>query len=199
MSRGSDRGNFIVIYGANNLGKSTQAKLLVARLLKLGKHTEYIKYPIYDLEPTGPQINAALRLGEKVSDEELQRFFAQNRRDFEPALNEILDSGINIVAEDYTGTGIAWGMASGLTLAYLEEINKDLLLPDVSILLDGTRFTSGIERGHRHESDYNKWCEARHTHLVLAERYGWEIVNANQYESKVSDQIWDVAKTVISS
>lgn len=190
------RGKFIVIYGANNLGKSVQTQLLVESLRQQGFKIQPLKYPIYDLEPTGPRINQALREGLAISDEELQREFAQNRRDFEPELKRILEEGAWVVAEDYKGTGIAWGVTHDIPLETMEEINQDLLEEDVTILLDGERFTSGRERGHRYE-DGADWKKARRTHLELAKRYGWEIVNANQTKERVYQDILDIIRETI--
>lgn len=180
------KGKFIVLYAPNNLGKTTQAKLLAEKI----KGT-YLKYPIYDLEPTGPRINSIIRpkepLAEPMSALELQTLYAQNRRDFQPELQELLEDGQTIIAEDYTGTGIAWGMTEGIPFETLKAINKDLLVPDIEILLDGERFESGIERGHRFES--GRWNVARENHLFLAEKYGWKKVDANQSVEKVHEDI----------
>lgn len=183
-------GKFVVIYGANNLGKSTQVNLLEEKLTQLEIPTHRLKYPIYDLEPTGPLINSVLREGVEMSDLDLQIHFAQNRRDFEPTLQAILDSGTWVVAEDYTGTGIAWATAHGIPLETMEEMNADLKREDIAIVLDGDRITTGIEKGHRHEAG-DKWEEARKTHQMLAERYGWEIVNANGSKEQVHQAIMD--------
>jgi len=185
------RGKFIVIYGANNLGKTVQAKLLVDRLKENGLDSFYLKYPIYELEPTGPKINAALRQGISSSNLELQKLFAQNRRDFEPTLVDKIDRGEWPVTEDYKGTGIAWGVTYDIRLRKMEEINKALLREDLAILLDGERFTLVIERGHRHEAG-SRWEHAREVHRLLGERYGWEVVNANQSIEKVSNDMWNI-------
>lgn len=182
------RGEFIVLYGPNNLGKTTQAKILVDSLIALGINAQYLKYPIYDLPPTGPIINGVLRHGVPMSSEELQRIFAQNRRDYEPRLRMDLENGVWKIAEDYTGTGFAWGMTHGVSFAALDEMNKGLLREDLAILLDGERFTSGIERGHRHE-DGADWALNRRIHLGLMVKYGWELVNANQTEQQVHREI----------
>lgn len=42
----------IVIYGANNVGKTTQVNLLEERIKTQGTSYVRVKYPIYDLEPT---------------------------------------------------------------------------------------------------------------------------------------------------
>ncbi len=51
----------ITLYGVNNIGKSTQARFLVERLQAEGHRVEYLKYPIYDLEPTGILGNQGIR------------------------------------------------------------------------------------------------------------------------------------------
>lgn len=122
-------GKFIALYGVNNIGKSTQAKVLVDTLKKAGYEAVYLKYPVYDLPPTGPKLNAILRNNKQqnISEEELQTLFRQNRLDYESELQKMLAEGKIIVAEDYTGTGIAWGVAKGLDLKWIEELNKNLL------------------------------------------------------------------------
>ena len=45
----SAKGKLIAIYGINNLGKSTQAHLLVQELQDQGYKAQYLKYPIYDI------------------------------------------------------------------------------------------------------------------------------------------------------
>lgn len=188
-----ERGKFIVIYGANNLGKSAQVELLTERLRNTGKQVEILKYPIYSLEPTGPRINAALREGLQITPEELQKEFAQNRRDFEPTLVGMLQDGKWGVAEDYKATGIAWGVTYDVPLEVMEEINSGLLDEDLAMLLDGERFGSGIERIHRHERGA-LWEQAREVHRDLAKRYGWEVIDANQPMEKVTNEIWQLVE-----
>ncbi len=187
------RGKFLVIYGPNNIGKSTQVRLLAKHLIDEGKQVLIVKYPIYDLSPTGPLINDVLRHGKKMTDLELQTVYAQNRRDFQPVLEKILVAGIFVVAEDYTGTGIAWGTTMGLSITKLEEINKKLLQPDIAILLDGPRFIQAIEKGHKYEDGGTEiWEKNRKIHLQLGERYGWLKVKVDGPAEKVHQQIWQL-------
>lgn len=181
-------GKFIVIYGAPNLGKSLQVKMLEESLSKNHSVTR-IKYPIYDLEPTGPILNAILREGKQVEEKEAQQIFVQNRKDYEPTLEKMLEDGTWVIAEDYLGTGIAWGLVRGLDLQYMEKINKDLLPADISIMLDGERFHSGKEETHRNEKDHSIWQKSREKHQFLAKRYNWYIVNANQTPENVHKDI----------
>lgn len=185
-------GKFIVLYGANNLGKSTQARTLVDSLKSRGIDATYIKYPIYDLAPTGPAIFDILH-GKKTlpSEENLQKLFVQNRKDYEETLKDILNRGTWVIAEDYIGTGIAWGMVRGLKLEDLEKLNEGLLDEDLGILLYGSRFKHSVEKGHINEENEKVWEKAQEKHLELAKRYGWKKINANQDKEKIAEEIWE--------
>jgi thymidylate kinase len=183
------QGKLIVLYGANNLGKSTQVELLEKSLQEKGLSAKRIKYPIYDLEPTGPLINSVLREGKSMDEEELQNTFAQNKRDYEPQLKELLNSGTHVIAEDYTGTGIAWGMVRGVDIETLEKMNVGIYVPDIAIMLTGQRFESGRESTHRNETNDTIWQTAKEKHDFLAERYSWHTVNANQSVEDVQTDI----------
>ncbi|MDA3802929.1 MAG: dUTP diphosphatase [Patescibacteria group bacterium] len=175
-------GKLIVLYGINNLGKSTQAKLLVANLQKEGYKTEYLKFPIYDLMPSGEMINDYLRNGNfyNLSLKEAQIIYALNRTQYQKNLIDKLEQGINIVAEDYKGTGMAWGLGGGLSETFLKKINSNVINEDLVFLFDGERFKNGIEKGHRHENNNDLINKVRWAHLKLKEEYGWIKINANQ-------------------
>lgn len=183
------KGKFIVLYGPNNLGKTSQAKMLAETLEEQGIKTMTIKYPVYDLKPTGHKLNAVLREGLQMPEIEVQKLYAQNRRDFEPTLRNHLTSGAWVVAEDYTGTGIAWGLVRGVSLEALEAMNKGLRQEDLAILLHGERFLNNIEEGHRNEVDDEIWSRAQEMHLFLAKRYGWRKVYATRSKEAVHQDI----------
>lgn len=196
------KGKFIVIYGANNLGKSTQVTELAKKFSELGIDFIRVKYPIYNLEPTGPQINNILRhpdeLNHEYTENELQQVFAQNRRDFQPTIRTLLEAQITVLAEDYTGTGIAWGLTREVSFEALEEYNKDLIIPNLAILLDGKRFTTKVEHKHRNEDGEDGiWEKNRQIHLELAERYGWKKVDANQSIEKVHEDIMKLVELIM--
>lgn len=185
------KGRLIALYGINNLGKTTQAKLLVSSIEERGLKTRYLKYPLYDLEPSGPLINNYLREGNQygLSAREFQIIQILNRTQFDSQLRAILDSGENVVVEDYVGTGIAWGMGAGIPKDFLMDLNTHLVKEDLAILLEGERFLDGKEDGHKHEEDDKLMQEVGEAHLTLAEEYGWKKVNANQSVEDVKADI----------
>lgn len=197
----ANKGKFIVFYGINNLGKSTQAQKLVERLKNEGEKAEYLKYPVYELEPSGKMINNYLREGNKygLSAREAQIMYALNRTQYEHKLQEKLEAGINVVSEDYTGTGLAWGITTGVDEEFLKYINKHLLREDLAFLFDGDRFLEAQEKTHKHESNDGFMEKAREVHLRLGREMGWEKINANQSIEEIHEEIWERVKKIIES
>lgn len=192
-----ERGKLIALYGINGIGKTTQTERLVDVLRSHGLRAERLKYPIYDLPPEGPFIHRYLREPDfreanPRTTEELQEAYAENRRRYEPTLRKRLDAGEWIVAEDYVGTGIAWGLSWGADLDRLERMNADLYPADLSVLMHGNRFNTAIEKDHRNEMEAERIAISRNFHFLLGERYGWERVDANRSVEAVSKDIRSV-------
>lgn len=190
------KGKFIVLYGINNLGKTTQAKLLVNWLQSLGYQAEYLKYAVYDLKPSGPLLNAYLREGNprRLSVEDFQFLQVLNRTQYEPILLSKLESGTWIIAEDYVGTGIAWGVGAGMHQDFLEELNSHLLKEDLAFFFDGKRFASGIEKIHQHEQNDELTQKVRTVHQTLAKELDWIPINANQSIEEIQTQLQTLVK-----
>ncbi len=186
------KGAFITLYGVNNIGKSTHAKLLAEHLQKNGFDVVYLKYPIYDLEPTGPEINRVLRLDgpQRISEKELQTLFMQNRRDYEPTIKKMLQEGKIIVAEDYTGTGIAWGTAKGLDQVWVEELNDGLMKEDFTVMITGKRDRNVIEKNHIHENDDALVSKVGMILQSLAVKHDWHVVQLREKIPDTAAAIW---------
>ena len=194
-------GKFIVLYGINNLGKTTQAKMLVNKLNTLGARAEYLKYPVYSLSPSGEIINNFLRKGNifALSPREAQIFYAFNRTQYQDKLIKKLKSGITIVAEDYSGTSYAWGASNGVDEQFLKYINSHLIKEDAAFLLDGDRYTDSREKGHKFENNYDLIRKSRRAHLKFAREFKWRIINANLPINDIHQIILHELKKIIPS
>lgn len=190
------KGLFIAIYGVNNIGKSTHCRILCERLKREGYDVIQLKYPIYDLEPTGTELNRILRGQEhqEISEEKLQTLFTQNRKDFEPHLKKYLEEGKIIVAEDYTGTGISWGMAKGLSLEFMEKLNEGLMKEDFSMLITGHRDVRATEKQHIHEQNQELLSSVSKIFVQLGERYKWHVIELQQNIPDTADLVWHAVK-----
>lgn len=188
-----ERGKFITIYGINNIGKTTHAKKLVEKLEKSGREAVYVKYPVYDEEPSGKFINKILRSKkQEISEDELQMWFVLNRYQFQPKIERWLEQGYIVVAEDYIGTGIAWGIAKGLDEQWLENVNSRLIKEDLSIMMLGHRDLSAKEDVHVHEQDDKLIEKCIQTHVYLAEKYDWKRVVLQEKIPNTAKLIWDI-------
>lgn len=187
-------GKLIALYGINNLGKSTQAKRLVARLGSEGLPADYLKYPLYDLAPSGPMLNEYLRGGNphNLSPREFQLLQILNRTQYDRELRSRLEGGEWVVAEDYIGTGIAWGVGAGIDKRLLIDLNSQLVPVDLALLFTGERFMTGKEIGHRHEEDNTLTRLVAKVHDLLGREQGWIRIDANRSEDEVAQTIWDL-------
>jgi len=193
------KGKFIVLYGINNIGKSTQVKLLYESIKASGRFCVSIKYAQYDVNPSGPLLNDYLRkqnpLG--LTAREFQILHALNRTQCQERLETFLSQGVHVVCEDYIGTSLTWGIAAGVDKDFLINLNNHLTQPDLAILLDGNRFLASTETGHKHETDSELTARVRLEHLYLAREYGWPIIDANQTIAQVAKDIWDHASALL--
>lgn len=194
-----NKGKFIVLYGINNLGKTTQAEKLVEKLKNEGKEAEYLKYPIYKIKASGEILNNYLRGKNEhnLTPKEAQIIYAINRSQYEKILLEKLESGINIIAEDYVGTGIAWGIGAGVNEQFLKKINSHLLKEDLGFLFDGKRFIESIEESHKHETNENLMNKVRDIHLKLAEEFDWVKINVNLSIEEIHKELYGKVKEII--
>ena len=129
------KGIFVCVEGLDGCGKTTQAKLLVAKLKK-----EYDA--IYTAEPSNGKIGAFVRnqylYGEKrVSCVTEALMFAADRIDH--VENEILPAlkdGQLVVSDRYLYSSLAYQGAAGLDLSWIEKINQFALVPDFGVYID---------------------------------------------------------------
>ena len=193
------RGTFITLLGVNNIGKSTQVRMLAERIEKEGGRVQSIKYPCYHCMQTGPMLDAYLRKGnpDKLSAREFQLLNVINRTYREQNILPLLAEGKHVIAEDYTGTGIAWGIGTGVEKDFLLKINHHLAVEDLAILIDGEPFFEGEEERHAHENNRKLIEHVRNIHHDLASEFGWKVVSANRPREEVHEEIWRYVLPVI--
>ncbi|MGQ9725935.1 MAG: dTMP kinase [Candidatus Bathycorpusculaceae bacterium] len=127
---------FICIEGLDGCGKTTQTKLLVKKLRKLGYDA------IYTAEPSSGKIGRFIRKyclhgGKRVSTTIEALLFAADRfehveKEIVPALNE----GKIVVSDRYVYSSFAYQGAAGLDLKWIRDINKHALHPDLALFVD---------------------------------------------------------------
>lgn len=136
MIKNNYSGKFIVVEGLDGSGKSAQVDLLVDFLKENGRDVVITKEPTMDSE-AGRKIKQALRKEIKVEPLELQKLYVEDRR--EHLNNKVipaLKDGKCVVSSRYAFSTFAYGSSDGLDINYLIELNKNFLLPDLTIIIN---------------------------------------------------------------
>lgn len=194
-------GKFITIYGVNNIGKTTHVRLLKERLESDGYKVASLKYPIYTAEPTGPRISSILRENAEpdISQEHFQLLYCLNRFDTQAQLQKLIQEYDVVLAEDYTFTSVAWGSAQGADKEWLLNINKPLLDPDFTMMMDGERGLNSIEKGHRHEDNQDLASKVHQVFRDLQEEYGWPLVVRQENIEDTHELMYNEVKQFLNS
>lgn len=208
------RGKLIVIEGTDCSGKETQTLLLEQKLNDLGIESKRLSFPMYD-SPTG-QIIAACYLGKEEYCDYLFKdgirglfkegasevdyltsslYYAADRRYNSKKINELLDSGVNVILDRYIYSNLAHqgGKISDKEerhkyFSKMENLEFDILeipKPDKVIFLYvpydiAVSLKSGRkESPDQHEINKEHLINAEHTYFELADIYNFDIINCS--------------------
>jgi len=133
MIRNTYPGKFIVIEGLDGSGQSTQAAKL-ANFLQKNTKTHLTKEPTPSL--IGGLIRSQLNHDWKSSPECFQLLFCAGRAyHLEKEIIPLLEKGVNVVCDRYFFSTVSYGSLDIKDRDWLLELNKNFLLPDLTILL----------------------------------------------------------------
>jgi dTMP kinase len=129
------KGVFIVIEGLDGSGKTTQVKLLAAKLRQTHK-------AVFTAEPSKGKIGLFIRnsilYGEKRFPTAIEALmFAADR--LEHVQNEVLPAlveGRVVVSDRYVYSSLAYQGSAGLSLEWIKAINQHALKPDLALFID---------------------------------------------------------------
>ncbi len=130
------KGYFICIEGLDKSGKTSQSILLVEALCRKGFDA------VYTTEPSNGEIGRFIRKyilhrKDRVSPIVEALLFAADRADHvENEIKPLLDDGKIVVSDRYVYSSLAYQGAAGLSLDWIEAINKHVLRPDLAIYID---------------------------------------------------------------
>ncbi|MEM1539362.1 MAG: dTMP kinase [Candidatus Bathyarchaeia archaeon] len=130
------KGFFICVEGLDGCGKTTQAKMLVSKLKRMGYDA------LYTAEPSRGKIgifirNYCLHGNDRVPSVVETLLFAADR--FEHVEKEIkpaLAGGKIVVSDRYLYSSLAYQGAAGLDLDWIRRVNVHALNPNLAIFID---------------------------------------------------------------
>jgi len=192
------RGRFIVLEGGEACGKTTQARLLGARLRASGREV------VATFEPgkteVGAQIRALLLNGpERVTPATEALLLAADRaQHVEEVVRPALERGADVVSDRYVPSSLTYqGIGRGLGVDRIDELNRWAtggLEPDIVVVLDlpdeatALREVGPPDRLEREGADFH--ARVRDAYRELARDRGWVVVDASRSVEEVADGVW---------
>lgn len=189
-------GFFIDIEGLDGSGSSTQVKLVAKALKKEGIKIYTTKEP--SKGPIGKLVRQALK-GEfdALPPASVQLLFAADRgRHLNEEIIPRLEKKEMVITDRYAWSSVAFGSVE-LSQTWLLELNKDFILPDLTIFIEVSpdiclqriaKEREGIELFEEEE----KLARAWDTYHSLVSKYWWthiEVVDGEQKKEMVKDDI----------
>ncbi len=130
-----DEGRLIAFEGLDQSGKQTQCERLRARLEAAGRRVEIVEFPDY-ATPISLEIERALRGEYDYPADVLQLLYVANRYEFRPRLEAWLRTGVVVLCDRYAASSLAYGAAQGLQRDWLDDVQRFLPRPALTLLLD---------------------------------------------------------------
>ncbi|MEO8065665.1 MAG: thymidylate kinase [Candidatus Doudnabacteria bacterium] len=196
------KGKFIVIDGTDGSGKTTQTKILINRLQKIGHKVHFEDFPQYGKKSAGPvedylngEYGSAKKLGAYIP----SVFFAVDRFTAANRIRTHLAHGDVVVSNRYVTANMAHqgGKIANIRqrekffkwLAEFEYIFFKIPKPDLEIILHlppkisvqlvkqrGPQHYIGSKHLDLHEKDINHMVHAEKVYLHIAKKFHYKLV-----------------------
>ena len=178
----------IAFEGLDQSGKETQARTLGSRLEQNGYRVRPASFPDYET-PIGREIRQALDGQREFGPDVMQLLYVANRFEWRPRLESWLAAGDVVVCDRYRASSIAYGEAQGLDAAWLDDIQRGLPVPAITVLLDIAPETAVRRKSSgrdKYERDLELLGRVRMSYQRQAASQGWVRINAEAEKDVVA-------------
>ncbi|KAK7475517.1 hypothetical protein BaRGS_00033273 [Batillaria attramentaria] len=196
----AERGAFIVFEGCDKSGKSTQCSQLVQRLNDAGVKAELLKFP--DRTTTiGKMINSYLQQSCQIEDHAIHLLFTANRWEAMPRMTELLQSGVTLVVDRYSFSGVAYSAAKpDFSVEWCQQPERGLLRPDHVFYLTLSPEVAAQRGDYGTERYEKKEIQAKAAaNFDLLKDETWTVINADKTKEDLSTEIFEHAMKVVDS
>jgi len=216
----SGRGRFITFEGPEGSGKSTQIRLLGARLRSAGREVLETQEP--GGTPIGVQIRHVLldsKNRELCPTDELRLMSAMRAQNVDEFILPALSAGRTVLSDRFTDSTLVYqgvGRGLGADLVYeLDRIACRGLVPDLTLLIDIDAET-GLTRAHHRSArseDYETRSETRiedqdvsfhrrvrdaYRQLAADESARVKLIDGSQTREAVAEQVWQAVEPLLA-
>ena len=190
------RGKIIALEGIDQSGKRTQTRLLANELRRKGAKVRTISFPIY-ASPSGRQIQRFLDGKQKYPARALHMLYSLNRWENQELITELIERADFVIADRYYPSNLAYGVARGLSLGWLQELDRGLPTASLVIVLD-VPVPASFARKSRgrdvHERNRQLLIRVRQTYRTIARMLDWKIVDATHPVERVHEAVWSIVR-----
>ena len=190
------RGRIIALEGIDQSGKRTQTRLLANELKKKGARISTISFPIYK-SPSGRQIQRFLEGKQRQSATALHMLYSLNRWENQEQIIKLVQNSDFVIADRYYPSNLAYGVSRGLSLEWLQGLDRGLPTASLVIVLD-VPVPASFARKSRgrdvHEKNRQLLVKVRRRYQTLAKKLGWKMVDATRPVEEVHEAIWRLVR-----
>jgi dTMP kinase len=111
-----------------------------------------------------------------------------------------IDLGHVAIVNRYTPSNLAYGVAHGLSLNWLEPLEVDLPRANLVLVLDVSpkaSFRRKKKLRDVHEGDLSYLREVRNVYLRLAKKYRWKVIDGERDPKAVNLELWRHALPIL--
>jgi len=188
-------GALIAFEGLDQSGKQTQAEGLRDLVRDQGRRCRLLSFPDYNTA-IGAEIARALHGERDYAADTMQLLYVVNRYEKRVWIEDLLAAGTVIVCDRYIASTVAYGEAQGLDAIWLENIQRFLPRPDLTVVLDIAPETAVLRKAtgrDRYERDLALLSRVRDSYRRQSRQERWLILNGERAKADVSA---DVLKAV---
>ena len=190
------RGRIIALEGIDQSGKRTQTRLLANELKKKDAKVSTLSFPIYK-SSSGRQIQRFLQGKQEYPATALHMLYSLNRWENQEQILKLVQNSDFVIADRYYPSNLAYGVSRGLSLEWLQGLDRGLPTASLVILLDvpvNSSFTRKSKDRDAHERDKQLLTKVRRTYGALAKKFGWKIVDATRSVEEVHEAVWGLVR-----
>ena len=189
----------IDLEGIDGCGKSTQTKLLQKKLEKEGETVIILKEPTK--EPHGQKLWDVLHGKRKANNEEILEFFILDRKQHvNEKIQPALDDGTIVLMDRYYYSSMAYQVAGGLDVEYIQNEHDFAPNPDIVLIFD-LPVSTALERvrGHSEADEFEKeehLEKVREAYLNLESDPLVRIVDSTRTPEEIFEEVWNLVSEV---
>jgi len=191
------RGLLIAFEGLDQSGKQTQAESLRDHFTAHGRDCRLLSFPDYTTA-IGSEISRALHGERDYPADTMQLLYVANRYEHRGQIESLLAAGAVIVCDRYVASSVAYGEAQGLDASWLEDIQRYLPTPDLTIVLDIAPETAVQRKAagrDRYERDLALLSRVRESYLRQSSQSNWLRLNGERPKAEVSADVLSAVAT----